>query len=110
MDWSERIGVLAKACPSSESEASEANWIFGSGSETPGIPHASAVRRAAQRELVTGEIALGRECLGPSGRNGADKADLLEMLNGVTKANKGRVEIGVHMGALPGASFNPDVF
>jgi lipopolysaccharide transport system ATP-binding protein len=57
---------------------------------------------------VSFELRRG-ECLGLIGRNGAGKTTLLKMLNGLTKPDKGRIEIRGRLGALIslGAGFNP---
>ena len=57
---------------------------------------------------VSVELARG-ECLGVIGRNGAGKTTLLKMLNGLTKPDRGRIELRGRTGALIalGAGFNP---
>ena len=57
---------------------------------------------------VSFELARG-ECLGVIGRNGAGKTTLLKMLSGLTKPDKGRIELRGRTGALIalGAGFNP---
>ena len=57
---------------------------------------------------VSFELRRG-ECLGLIGRNGAGKTTLLKMLNGLTKPDKGRIEVRGRLGALIslGAGFNP---
>jgi lipopolysaccharide transport system ATP-binding protein len=82
------------------------------GSEIIGQPHDHA-RQLRKDEFwaakdISFELKRG-ECLGLIGPNGAGKTTLLRLLNGLLKADEGRIEIHGRVGAIIalGAGFNP---